>query len=49
MWEFLSEHPVWGLVYLSILCLTAVSCSATLVTSLRTPRDKTPPKNSELH
>lgn len=23
MWEFLSNHPWWGLVYLLIVCVTA--------------------------
>ena len=27
MWEFLSSHPWWGLIYLLIVCLTAtISC-----------------------
>jgi hypothetical protein len=23
MWEFLSSHPWWGLIYLLIICVTA--------------------------
>lgn len=27
MWEFLSNHPWWGLVYLVIVCVTATFIS----------------------
>lgn len=27
MWEFLAEHPWWGLVYLLIICFTATFVS----------------------
>jgi len=27
MWIFLAEHPWWGLVYLLIVCVTAIFCA----------------------
>jgi hypothetical protein len=36
MWEFLSAHPVWGCVYLSVICLTIMVC-VTAVASKLTP------------
>jgi len=34
MWEFLAEHPVWGLVYLSMVCMTVISFSSMVVSSV---------------
>jgi hypothetical protein len=31
MWEFLSAHPVLGLAYLAIICLTLTVCMVQMV------------------
>lgn len=38
MWEFLSNHPWWGLVYLVIVCVTASFVTMGIVAALGSRR-----------
>lgn len=35
MWEFAGAHPVWFLVYMSIVCLTAMIIASSLFSTAR--------------
>jgi hypothetical protein len=27
-WDYLAAHPVWGLIYLLVICVTVLACVA---------------------
>jgi len=38
MWQYLLENPVWGFLYLLVICITIIICCASIAQGVRDRR-----------